>query len=357
MGAPRDVWLSYRMSAAGEPLSEQREPLPIPQGEEVLLRVTASGVCHSDLHIWEGFFDLGGGRKLDFMPNLTLPHTLGHEIAGEVVAVGPDVKHARVGDRRVAYPWIGCGECSNCLGGDEHICTGKPRTLGTRRPGGFSSHVVVPHERYLLDFGNLPETLACSYACSGLTAFSALKKAAPVSAQAPLLIIGAGGVGLSAVRLAQSVHGVRPLVADIDPLKREAALAAGAALAVDPREPDALQQVMAATGGGVAAVVDFVGASASVSFAMQAVRRGGRVVLVGLFGGSLELSLPLLPFRAISLQGSFVGPLEDMHELITLARQGAVPEIPIETRPLAAAQQALLDLQKGRVLGRVILQP
>lgn len=352
-----DAWRSYRMPAPGAALREYREPLPQPTGAEVLLRVTACGVCHSDLHIWEGFFDLGGGRKMDFSPNLTLPHTLGHEIAGEVIAVGPDVRDARPGDRRLVFPWIGCGECANCNAGEEQLCSGRPRTLGTRRPGGFSTHVLVPHDRYLIDFSGLPEPLACTYACSGLTAYSALKKAAPVSAKAPLFIIGAGGVGLAAVRLARSLYDVAPIVADIDPLKRAAAIDAGAALAIDPAAPDALQQLQSASDGGPAATVDFVGAPATVGFAMQAARRGGRIVVVGLFGGSLEVALPLLPFRALTLQGSFVGSLQDMKELVALARSGAVPEIPIETRSLDAAQRTLDDLRQGRVIGRVVLQP
>ena len=350
-----DPWRSYRMPGIGEALREYREPLPQPQGNEVLLRVTSCGVCHSDLHIWEGFFDLGGGRKLDFAPNLTLPHTLGHEIAGEVVAVGPEVRDLEAGQRRVVFPWIGCGHCATCAAGQEHLCAA-PRTLGTRQRGGFSTHVVVPHERYLVDFGSLPETLACTYACSGLTAFSALKKAAPVSATAPLLIIGAGGVGLAAVRLASSVHGVAPVVADIDPAKREAAMAAGAAQVLDPRDPQALAQLMDGT-GGVAAVVDFVGAPATVGFAVQAARRGGRIVVVGLFGGALELALPLLPLRALTLQGSFVGSLQEMRELVALALSGIAPQIPIQTRALREAQHALDDLKLGRVLGRVVLQP
>ena len=115
-----DRWRSYRMPAAGERLREYREPLPDLESTEVLVRVTASGVCHSDLHIWEGFFDMGGGRKLDLAKTTPVPHTLGHEIAGEVIAVGPNVQSARPGDRRIVYPWIGCGECGNCKAGLEH---------------------------------------------------------------------------------------------------------------------------------------------------------------------------------------------------------------------------------------------
>lgn len=345
----------FVMTGFGEPLREQRAPQPEPGGSEVLLKVDACGVCHSDLHVWEGFFDLGGGRQLDIRPSIALPRALGHEIAGTVVSVGPEVREVRPGDRRVVFPWIGCGECARCAAGDEHLCAAQ-RNLGTRRDGGFGSHVLVPHERYLLDFGNVREELACTYACSGLTAYSALNKALPLGAHDTLIVIGAGGLGLQAIGLARSVHGIAPVVAEIDRTKWDAALAAGAAQVLDPRDDAAVKRLVAQT-GGAAAAVDFVGAPATVGFAMQVLRRGGRLVLVGLMGGSIELQLPLLPIRALSLVGSFVGTLDEMRALVALARDGRVPEIPVQTRPLHDAQRTLDDLKHGRIVGRVVLRP
>ena len=134
----------------GEPLEARDYPDPEPQGEEVLLRVEAAGVCHSDVHIWDGHFDLGDGKQISLASRgVALPFTMGHEIAGEVVALGPNASGVRVGDKVVAYPWIGCGECAVCQKGEELLCL-NPRTLGTRRAGGYGSHVIVPHGRYLL---------------------------------------------------------------------------------------------------------------------------------------------------------------------------------------------------------------
>jgi alcohol dehydrogenase/propanol-preferring alcohol dehydrogenase len=346
---------SFVLTGFGEPLREHRAPRPEPVGSEVVLKVDFCGVCHSDLHVWEGFFDLGDGRQLDIRPSIALPRALGHEIAGTVLAVGPDVRDTRPGDRRVVFPWIGCGECARCAAGEEQLCAAQ-RNLGTRRDGGFASHVLVPHERYLIDFGQVRGEIACTYACSGLTAFSALNKALPLAASDTLIVIGAGGVGLSAISLARSVHSIAPVVAEIDRTKWGAALAAGAAQVLDPRSEEGVKRLVAQT-GGAAAVVDFVGASASVGFAMQALRRGGRLIIVGLIGGSIELQLPLLPIRAQSIVGSFVGSLQEMHALAALARDGRVPAIPVHTRRLEEAQRTLDDLKAGRVVGRVVLQP
>src|SRR5437763_4261033 len=184
----------------GEPLEAREYPDPEPQGEEVLLRVEAAGVCHSDVHIWDGHFDLGGGQHISLESRgVHLPFTMGHEIAGEVVALGPQASGVKRGDKVVAYPWIGCGQCAVCKKGEELLCL-RPRTLGTRVAGGYGTHVLVPHGRYLLPYDGIPQGPAATYTCSGITAFSALKKTRErLGAGGHLVIIGAGGVGGSAV--------------------------------------------------------------------------------------------------------------------------------------------------------------
>jgi len=208
----------------GKPLEPRDYPDPEPAGTQVLLRVTGCGVCHSDLHLWDGYFDLGGGKRLDLGGRgMTLPFTMGHEIVGEVIALGPDAEGVAIGQRRVVFPWIGCGECPECRRGEELLCAA-PRTLGVRYGGGYADRVMAPHPRYLVDFDGIDEALACTYACSGVTAYSALKKAAAgLTADDSLLVIGAGGVGLSAVQMAGAVTPARIVVADIDEAKRAAA--------------------------------------------------------------------------------------------------------------------------------------
>jgi alcohol dehydrogenase/propanol-preferring alcohol dehydrogenase len=303
------------------------------------------------LHISDGYFDLGGGKHMDLA--VRLPRTLGHEIVGEVLAAGPDAD-VELGARRVVFPWIGCGACALCTAGDEHLCA-RPQTLGFARDGGFSDHVLVPHPRYLLDFGELPADLAATYACAGLTAFSALHKAAPVSDEHPLLIIGAGGVGESAIRFARAVYSVHPAVAEIDERKRENARRSGAGTAYDPRDAAACKSARQDAGGGFAAVIDFVGSTASAEHALSMVRKGGKVIVVGLYGGTLQLALPVVPLRAISIIGSYVGSLRQLEELLALTRGGVAPHVHIECRPLDDAQLALDALRAGTVVGRTVL--
>jgi D-arabinose 1-dehydrogenase-like Zn-dependent alcohol dehydrogenase len=347
--------LSYQFSAFGAALEPVEAPAPAPKGSEVLLRVTVCGVCHSDLHLRDGYFGMGDERKLDLSRGIPLPHVLGHEVVGEVVAVGPNAEGVGRGDRRVVYPWIGCGQCAVCARGDEQLCA-NPRALGVNVAGGYADHLLVPHPRYLLEFGGIPEELACTYACSGLTAYGALKKAAPLGDEDSLLIIGAGGVGLAATQMAKRIAGTAPIVADIDAAKRNAALGAGARASIDPAEKAAAKNLTRAT-GGVAVAIDFVGAESSFQFGFDVLRKGGTLISVGLLGGAFRLALPLLPLRAITIRGSYVGTLAEFRELLTLGRSGAIPPIPIAPRPLSQVEATLQDLKAGHILGRAVVRP
>jgi D-arabinose 1-dehydrogenase-like Zn-dependent alcohol dehydrogenase len=342
----------------GAPLKEIETPTPVPTGTEVLLKVHNAGVCHSDVHIHDGYFDLGGGNKLP-MSAIQLPHTLGHEIEGEVVAVGPEVKGVRIGARYAAFPWIGCGKCPSCLRGEENICVGGPRQLGCNNgcPGGYATHVMVPHPRYLIDYGKTDPALGAAYMCSGVTAYAAMKKVGKLGPQDQVLVLGCGGVGMMGVQFARALFGKGPLAADIVESHLEAAKKAGASATYNPAKDGEAKRLMAETGGGAYAVVDFVGSEKSFAFASQAVRRGGKVIIVGLFGGAMQMPLPMFPFRAIGIQGSMVGSLDDTKEMMDLVRAGKVDPVPVTKRPLSAANDTLNDLREGRIVGRVVLTP
>lgn len=346
---------SYRLTEFGKPLGKHESTNPTPEGRQVLLEVKACGLCHSDLHLHDGYFDLGDAGKIDAKRIVNPPRVLGHEIAGVVAAVGPQATGVAVGERRVIYPWIGCGDCALCRAGNEHLCNAAS-ALGVHRDGGFSDLVLVPDAKYLLDYAPLAEDQACTYACSGLTAYSALKKAGTMEPQEKLLIIGAGGVGLSGIRFAKSLGLPAPIVAEVDRGKWEMAKAAGAADVVDPAADGALKSLVKAT-GGISVAIDFVGAGSTFAFGFGALAKAGKLIVVGLFGGATPLAPAMVAMKAVTVIGSYVGSLQEMQELMTIARSGSLPDLPLATRPLHEVNDALEDLRQGRVRGRVVMKP
>jgi D-arabinose 1-dehydrogenase-like Zn-dependent alcohol dehydrogenase len=340
------------LTAYGAPLCETVVDAPRPQGSEVLVRIARCGVCHSDLHMQDGYFLLGDGKQLDVRGGRTLPFTLGHEIAGVVESAGPDAK-VTLGQPVAIYPWIGCGQCAACKVGDENICAA-PRHLGITVDGGFATHVLIPHPRYLIDYAPLSPSYAGALMCSGLTAYAALKRLADRAARAPLLLVGMGGVGLMGLALTRAMYGVAPYVADIDPKKREAALAAGAGEAFDPADAGARKALLKAS-GGIYAACDFVGSDKSLNFATSVLAKGGKVVVTGLLGGSYTTAVTMFALKAMSIEGTQTGTLKEARELIDLVRAKNIAAPPITERPLAQASATLDDLRAEKIIGRVVL--
>lgn len=342
--------------AYGSPLAETATPLPEPKGSEVLLKVSSCGVCHSDLHLQDGYFDLGEGKRLDIASGRKLPFTLGHEISGHVERAGPEAGELGRDMFYVAYPWCGCGDCERCRAGAEHLCDA-PRQLGINIDGGYASHVLVPHARYLIEADGVDARLAGSYMCSGLTAYSAVRKAGRyLKDQGALMIVGLGGVGMMGLEIARALTPARKFAADVVEAKHRTALALGAEAVFDPSAADARRTVLKEA-GPVNAAIDFVGSEASLNFAQSIVGKGGAVIIVGLMGGKFSLPVPMFPLRELTLSGSYVGSLAEARELMALVRAGRIRPIPVDERPLSEANAALADLRAGSVTGRVVLQP
>jgi alcohol dehydrogenase, propanol-preferring len=353
---------SFQVAEFNAPLKEVDQPTPQPAGTQVLIKVKAAGVCHSDLHIWEGGYDLGHGRKPLSLKDrgVSLPRTMGHETVGEVAAFGPDIKESdrgglKIGDVVLAYPWLGCGKCATCLAGDENMCL-KPNSIGVYCDGGYADHMTVPHPKYLLDLKGLDPVTAAPYACSGVTTYSALKKVEKDFAT-PIVIFGAGGLGLMALSLLKAMGGKGAIVVDIDARKREAAEQAGALATVDGKAPDALEQLSNKAGEPIRAVIDLVGNAQTTQLGFDCLTKGGKLVIVGLFGGGAPWALPLIPIKAITIQGSYVGNLRETQELLDLVRTKKIAPIPVTPMPFAKANDALVDLQAGRLVGRAVLTP
>lgn len=353
-----DTMTSYQVLQFGARLTRTEAPLPMPTGTEVLLKTLASGVCHTDIHTWQGWYDLGGGQRMPVKDRgVMLPLTLGHEMVGEIANAGPHAALPPSGRRFLVYPWIGCGECTTCQRGRENYCP-SARYLGIFRNGGYSDHVLVPHPRYLIDISDMPPQQAAPFACSGLTAYSALRKVDPVVLREErLVVIGAGGLGLMSVTLLGAMDGVGAVVVEPDAARRAAALDAGALAALDPAEPELAARIKAACGGGVWAVLDCVGSAQTAQLGLDLLAKGGQLVQVGLFGGRFELPTAIMSLRSISYQGSFVGSLPELRDLLDLVQRRRPVTVPLCCRPLTEAHEALEDLHEGRVVGRVILQP
>ena len=348
--------ISYDVIEHGRPLQKVLKETPKPKGTEVLVRITRSGVCHSDLHIWDGYFDLGGGKRFYVKDRGCIPpFTLGHEPFGVVEAVGPRAKGARVGQKRIVYPWIGCGKCAVCKSGQDNYCVSGTRFLGVNRAGAYSTHVLVPDPKYLVDAGGLDESFAATLACSGLTAYSAIGKFPNLGTRDWVAVVGSGGLGLVAVSLLKA-KGIRNVIAcDVDEGKLAAAKRLGAKLTLDTRVPDAAQKLAQLAGGNLAAAIDFVGMPATLNVAYPALRKGGRYILCGLFGGEVTLPMPPIAQRAVGIVGSYVGTLQELKEVVALAKKKKLRPMPVEMRAASEVNRTLDELKAGAILGRVVL--
>jgi D-arabinose 1-dehydrogenase-like Zn-dependent alcohol dehydrogenase len=349
--------LSYDVVEHGKPLQRAIRETPRPTGPEVLVRVTRAGVCHSDLHIWEGYFDWGGGKRFYVKDRGCVPpFTLGHEPLGVVEALGPQAQGAvPLGAKRVVYPWIGCGQCAVCKAGQDNYCLAH-RSIGIVKPGAYASHILVPHPKYLVDADGVDDSFAATLACSGITTYSAIQKLPPLGEGDWVVVLGCGGLGLIALSTLRALEIKRVIACDIDDAKLVAARGYGAQETVNTRDAEAgLARIKELSGGAVAGALDFVGMPATVNLGVAALAKGGRFILCGLFGGEITLPLPPIAQRAIAIMGSYVGNPQELREVVALAQSGNLAQTPIETRPIAEVNRTLEELKAGKILGRVVL--
>ena len=340
-----------------EKLSIVDLPDPKPKDSQVLVRIEASGVCHSDIHLWEGGYEDAAGTFLKVEDRgVKFPVTPGHEISGKIEAIGDSVSGFSVGDKVVVYPWIGEGSCPACRVGQENLCD-TPRTIGIYRDGGYSELVLVPNFRYLVKIDNLDVNSSASLACSGLTAYNAVKKA-KVGPGESIVIIGAGGLGLMSVQIARATTNSRIVVVDVDDKRLSEAKKLGAHEVVNSSKGDPVEEIKNLTNAlGAEAVIDFVNNNRTAPVAINMLRKRGKLVMVGLFGGALELSLPVIPLRGFTITGAYTGSFNDLVELVNLAKTGAMKSVANRTYKLDDANQALEDLRGGKIVGRAVLNP
>lgn len=339
-----------------KPLQVLEIETPKPKDVEVLVKVKAVGVCHSDLHLWEGGYDTGDGFMKVTDRGVKFPVTPGHEIVGTITEVGGAVQGFGVGDDVLVYPWIGCGICVACRIGNDNLCDA-PRSLGVFQDGGYAEYVLVPHFKFLAKVSGIELESAASLACSGLTAYTAIKKSG-ANSQHNMVIFGAGGLGLMGVQIARAITNANIICVDIDEAKLAAAKEFGADHAVNSKDPEAVQKIMSICNGkGAECVIDFVNAPPTVKMGLAVIRKRGNMILVGLFGGSIEISLVTIPLKAITIQGAYTGNYNDMLELLGLAKRGVINPIISKRYSLADANNALEDLKARKILGRAVINP
>jgi 2-desacetyl-2-hydroxyethyl bacteriochlorophyllide A dehydrogenase len=346
---PLATMKAIRLTAIGRPL-ERQEVLPRKAGAgELLVRVRAAGICHSDAHYRSGLSPMGA-----------LPITLGHEIAGVVAQVGPGVATHAVGDRVCLHYLVTCGDCAACRRGLETWCE-RGAMLGHHVDGGFAEAITVPARNAVPLPASIPFEHGAILMCSSATALHALRKGR-LEAGERVAIFGSGGLGVSAVQLARAL-GAREVFA-VDLRAEKLALAGSlGAIAVDAARGDPVAQLMEMTGGaGIDVALDFVGSPAVMRQAVRCLAPRGRAVLVALSDQKLELD----PYREIlgreaELIGSNDHTLAEITEVIELVQRGALDLSPAVTAtvPLdAVAINGVLDaLEQNRAGVRTVVLP
>jgi alcohol dehydrogenase, propanol-preferring len=346
-----------RIVRVKEPLEVQTLETPKPRGSQVLVKVQSAGVCHSDIHLWDGGYEGPAGQFMKTTDRgVKYPLTPGHEVAGVVESMGEEVEGFAKNEKVLVFPWIGEGLCPACRIGEENLCD-KPRSLGVYNDGGYAEYVLVPSYKYLAKIHEMDPDVSAPLSCSALTAYGAVKNA-QLKPNDNVVIVGAGGLGLMGIQLAKAVSGARIISMDLDDNKLKIAKQSGADVTINSKNEEPVKAIMEITGNlGADAVIDFVNATKTVETDMQILRRRARVVLVGLFGGALQLNLVTMPTRAYKLIGSYTGSMTDMLELVSLTRRGVIKPVISNRFKLNQATEALTMLKEGKIIGRGVINP
>ena len=322
-------------------------PVPEPGPGEVLVRIRAAGLCHSDLHIMEW--------PEGTMP-WSVPFTLGHESAGDVAALGPGASGLAEGDPVLVYASWGCGLCRSCLLGSENRCVERPARPGggIGLDGGLAEYLLVPSPRLLVRADGLDAATAAPLADAALTPYHAIKTSLPLlHPGSSVVVIGVGGLGHLAVQILRAVSPARVLAVDLREPARALALEAGADAVFDAAGLDPAELRAAAGPHGATLVLDFVGATATLELAAAVIGTGGHVTLIGLGGGTFPLTgLPL----EWSLSRISNGTIPELHEVVELARRGDI-RLEVERFPLDDVLEAYRRLHDGEIVGRAVAIP
>ncbi len=327
----------------GKPLSIEEIATPAPAAGEILVRVAACGVCHSDLHLARGDWDL-------LKPITKLPLVLGHEVTGTIAAVGEGVDGFVIGDR-VGVPWLHytCGECEFCRIGRETLCA-RQQITGCTVDGGFAEYLTARASHAVRIPDKLSFEEAAPLLCAGLTVHNAIKTSG-IQAGQRIAIFGVGGLGHLAIQLAKVV-GAEVIAVDIADDKLELARQCGADAVINAATRQAHKEVKQLGGAHVAMVTS--GSRVAYETALRSLRRGGTLSIVGMAPEPISLSTVAMVSGEYKIVASAVGTREDLREVLQLAAEGKVKCI-FETRPFAEIDQVFDQIGEGKILGRVVI--
>ena len=327
------------------PLQAIQIQVPEPGENDVLLKVKACGLCQTDLKIIQGEIPA---------PIINLPHLSGHEVAGEVVAVGSRVDDVKVGDIGVVYVYVSCHRCEHCLTGRENICANIKR-IGFELPGGFSEYLRIPAAnlcKFKRGFA-FHEMAILSDAVA--TAYHAIMSLAQVSAGQDVMIVGTGGLGLHGVQIAK-LCGAKVIAVDKEPAALKVAKDMGADVLLDHRLNIPEEVSRLTDGYGVDAVIEFVGRNESLGWSLPALKRGGKLVLVGYSPSErFPLDTMAMHYNEWHVIGSRYCHRQELMETIRLVEEGRIKPCIAETFPFDDINEALAVLQRGKSPGRIVL--
>lgn len=360
---------SARIINPNKPLEVKQLDTPKPTGSQVLVKVKSCGICHSDIHLWEGGYEGPGGKFLKTTDRgVNYPLTPGHEVSGIVEELGDDVptnitNAITKGTKVLVYPWIGEGLCTACKEGNENLCD-TPRSLGVYKDGGYSDYLLVPSYRYLINLegqdsnnNNLDLDSFSTLSCSALTAYGAIKNA-NLRPNDTVSIVGVGGLGLMAIQLAKAINGPTVIAVDLDEKKLKIAKDNGADFTVNSNTEDPVKSIMELTNNfGTDTVIDFVNSSKTAETNLKIMRKRARLVMVGLFGGEVNLNLVSMATRAYRLIGSYTGNLAELNELVSLAKRGVLRPVISDKFDLNNVTEGLTKLKEGNIKGRGVINP
>ena len=333
----------------GAPLQMADLPTPSPGPRQVLVRIIGCGVCRSDLKVIAG--------TMPFSAALPLPHVPGHEISGEIAALGAGAR-GRVGDRVVVYHYWACRTCAHCQAGEENLCLNLEGWAGFSSPGGFQEYLAVPDDCVLPLPANVPPEHGGPLTCALGTAYHAVVSRGVLRAGETAVVLGAGGVGLQAVQIAKA-SGATVFAVDVHPHRLQAARAAGADDAFPAGETAPARVHEATAGRGADLVIDTVGHHGSLAAASALARTGGRIVVIGYT--TQPDKYPAIPTERLVLGqltvlGTRYATRLALRQALSLVARGLVHPVISGEVPLERANEALAMVREDRATGRVIVR-